>query len=216
MRKIPSEQILSYRDAVRKGPQGDMVLDVGYFLVWFSAAELGITALLALASSARDLNDFDILVSGMDCRVKIERLRKLRKRHGGLGPNLSKRLAYIDDKARPIRNRLAHSFLSNSEKGPPRYFASSMGSLPWKELDGTPPLRGSLPPVIITPDQLLGWGAWFALFTEDVTHAFNHAIQTGEYEIVNPQTQVPSADQESPDLPEHPATGDNSGQTPPK
>lgn len=51
------------------------------------------------------------------------------------------------------------------------------------------------PPIIITPEELLGWGAWMEGFTYDLSAAFNHAATTGEFEITNPQSQVPQANQ---------------------
>jgi hypothetical protein len=202
------EQALAFRATAAKSADGDMHYDVGYFIVWYSAVELGITGLLATASRAHDLQTFDDLCAGMDCRVKIERLRRILKRRNiPLGPNLDARLRYVDEKARRLRNRIAHAFLARSESGPNRYYASSLGSLPWVQLGQVAPFP-SKPPVVITPEELLGWGAWLAAFTGDISAAFNQAVHTGEYEIVNPGTMVPQEGRGTP-VPTTPRANDD-------
>lgn len=114
-------EVAQFRAATKANADANMAHDVGYFITWYSAVELGITALLAFAAKAPDLTTFDTLCSGMDLRVKIERLRKILKSRGGIGVNLDTRLRLIDDKARRTRNRLAHSFMSHSESGEVRY-----------------------------------------------------------------------------------------------
>lgn len=195
---ITPQQTAAYRKALRESSDANMHTDVGYFIVWYSAAELALTALLAVASGCKEIGTFDTLCSGMDSRVKIERLRKILKAGNGIGPNLDARLRHLDDKARPIRNRIAHSMLGRSENGPDRYFASSLGSMPWRELNDEPPSFATRPPIVITPEELLGWGAWFAQFAQDLSAAFNLATQTGEFEIKNPLTSVPQANQGTP------------------
>ncbi|QUT05263.1 hypothetical protein KFK14_20055 [Sphingobium phenoxybenzoativorans] len=192
MIELTPENIQHIRTNELPKRQSEMFHDVGYFITWYSVAELGITALLAVASGSRDLIKFDILCGGMDCRVKIERLRKCVNATSKIGKNLDARLKYMDEKARPIRNRLAHSSLTHAESGPQRYYASSIASLPWKELGMDNPAPSN-PPITIMPEQLLGWGTWFNHFYMDLSQAFNLAIATGEFEIKNPTTKVPSA-----------------------
>jgi hypothetical protein len=67
------------RDKIFGGPDRDMFLHVGYFLCWFAHVELNLTFLLARAINHRQLDDFELLVKGMDARVKCERLRKALK-----------------------------------------------------------------------------------------------------------------------------------------
>ncbi|WP_371432094.1 hypothetical protein [Novosphingobium sp.] len=186
------DQADAHRQAVNTLPDSVMYIDIGYFIAWYASVELGITALLALASQASSLSSFDTLCSGMDARVKIERLRKILKAGPGIGSALDERLHYFDKKARPIRNRLAHASLAISESGSTEYYASSLGSLPWKQLGLDPAHPDHKPPIVITPAQLLGWGAWFQHFGRDLSAAFNHALQTGVFEIVEPESPLPS------------------------
>lgn len=186
MLKIPADQIGSYRQAIRSGSDRDTIVDVGYFLIWYSAVDVGFTQLFALASGIHDYWKFDTLCSGMDLRVKMERFRKIRKRNGGIGPNLDKRLRYLDDKCRPIRNRLAHCAIIRAEDGTERYFATTLGALPYKAL-GEEKSDPRMPePIEYSAEQLLGWGAWLALFAKDLSAAMRHATATGEFEIPSP------------------------------
>lgn len=197
MIEIPPAQINAYRNKILQGTDAHLVTDVGYFIVWYSAAELALTTILAVASKSPDLEIFDSLCSGMDARVKIERLRRIRKPFGGIGPNLDLRLRHFDDKARKIRNIVAHSFIGRSESGEERYFASALSSLPWKELNEKSPHPNPKQPRIITPGELLGWGGWLALLCDDLSACFNAAALTGVFEIENPKTMVPQANQET-------------------
>jgi hypothetical protein len=191
MIEIPPAQIDAFRSAILQGPDSKLITDVGYFIIWFSAAELGITTLLAVASNSGELGVFDTLCSGMDARVKVERLRRIRKSRGGIGPNLDARLRYFDEKARKIRNLVAHSYMGVTENMPGRYFAASLGSLPWKELNTPAPMGIQAPPRILTPAELLGWGGWLARFCEDLSACFNQAATGGAFEIENAKSQVP-------------------------
>ena len=76
------------RSEIFGGPDRDLYLHIGYFMSWFSAVELKITFFLALVLDDRQLEDFELLVKGMDARVKCERLRKACKRRAiSIGPN---------------------------------------------------------------------------------------------------------------------------------
>lgn len=202
-------EVTQYRANLLAGEDRNLITDVGYFLIWYSGVELSLTNMLAYASNFSDLDAFDALVGGMDLQVKIERLRRIRKRRGGIGPMLDARLLYLNSKCRPIRNRLAHCAMSRSEKQKGNYLASTLGTMPWDDYGEKHP--GGLkhnPPVIYTPAQLLGWGAWLAAFAHDLSEALNHTRTTGEFELVNPRTPEPPVDQGTPSPPNSHAKAD--------
>src|SRR5690606_3052610 len=130
MFKLTEKQAVAFRAELLKGPDRNVITDVGYFLIWYSTVELTFTNLLAFVSGMRDLTTFDILSAGMDMRVKIERFRRIQKKRGGIGPNLDTRLTYLDQKCRPIRNRLAHCAVAQSEKQAGCYLASTLSTMP--------------------------------------------------------------------------------------
>ena len=126
MLTIPTDQIDAFRQRIAANGDQNLHVDIGYFLAWYSASEMGITSLLALASDVKNFEVFDALTSGMDVRTKIERLRKICKNNIVIGTNLSERLTYHDEKARPLRNKLSHSFIGINENKDNTYFASSL------------------------------------------------------------------------------------------
>jgi hypothetical protein len=171
------------------GKDLDLYTDLGFFNAWFAMAELSLTALLALASKAPDLAIFDVLCKGMDARVKVERFRKLVAPAGGGGPNLKSRLKTFEEKAIPLRNKLAHSAITiNEDDGPRTYYLSSLSNLPWAELGERPPFPVSGKPEAIMSNDLHSWGLWLAHVAKDFGAAFNHAASTGVFEIVSPVT----------------------------
>jgi hypothetical protein len=66
------------RELVFRGTDRDLFLHIGHFYAWYAQAELNITQLLAIALDQRNMDAFDLLISGMDGRVKVERLQSLR------------------------------------------------------------------------------------------------------------------------------------------
>jgi hypothetical protein len=215
MFNLTPNEVTQYRDNLLAGEDRNLIPDVGYFLIWYSGVELGLTNLLAYACNFTDLDAFDSLVAGMDLKVKIERLRRVRKRRGGIGPMLDARLRYLDAKCRPIRNRLVHSAMSRSLKQKDAYLSSTLGTMPWDDY-GEKQSSGLKhnPPVIYSPAQLLGWGAWLAAFAQDLSEALNAHLKTaGEFELVNPRTPEPPVDQGTPPPPNPRAKGDKPAQT---
>lgn len=190
---IPKEQIEAFRANTIANGDRNLHIDTGYFLAWYAASEMRITSLLGLASGVEDFEVFDALTYGMDVRVKIERFRKICKNKTTIGPNLSERLTYLDAKARPLRNKLSHSFIGINEKRENTYFVSTLGNLPWNELSERRPDWASkrTQPHAIHAEVLLGWGSWLSQFTKDLSAAFQHFLVSKEFEILNPKTVVP-------------------------
>jgi hypothetical protein len=214
MIEITPAQADSYRAQIRLSEDSELVTDVGYFMLWYSAVELSITLTLAYASGVHDLHTFDILTQGMDARVKIERLRAIAK--DKIGSKLAARLKYFEEKARPIRNRLAHAAMGRSEQGPKVYFASSLSSMPWKEWGEDEPPHRTKPPIAISPEQLLGWGGWMVAFASDLTQAHRAFRTTGVFEIDNPVTPEPPVGRQSPADKAAPAKARKQPRTSPK
>ena len=209
------EDTTQVRTKIRYSADNELTTDIGYFMMWYAASELAFTNLLAIASRASDLEIFETLCSGMDFRVKLERFRRLRRERGGIGPNLDSRLKYMNDKCRPIRNRLAHCTLSRSEKQEGVYLASTLATLPWDDLQMELPQGMTFkPPITYSAAQLLGWGVWLSKFVLDLAAACRNAGETGEFEITNPQTPEPPADQGIPSPLPPRAKGDKKLQTP--
>lgn len=52
MIEISKEQVNAYRESVLANGDKNLHVDVGYFLAWYSACEIGVTSLLALASKS--------------------------------------------------------------------------------------------------------------------------------------------------------------------
>jgi hypothetical protein len=193
---LTPEQVTEYRSTLIAGPDRDLCIDIGHFMIWYSAVELSFTNMLAFASGVADLDIFDSLCAGMDFKVKVERFHRIRRKRGGVGPNLAARVRYMNDKCRPIRNRLAHAAMTLSEKQKGNYLASTLGTMPWDDIgQEQPPGIKHNPPVIYTPAQLLGWGAWLRAFCQDLAVALRRALETGEFEITDPLTPEPPVDE---------------------
>src|SRR5262245_40995008 len=83
---------------------------IGYFVVWYSKAELGLTYLLALVCRISDFEAFELLVRGMDAGNKVRRLRDICKKRRLIIPEaFAGRLKYFQRTIVKTRNRVAHS-----------------------------------------------------------------------------------------------------------
>ena len=168
----------------------DLFLDVGFFISWYAHIELVITKLLAFSTQSHDLEAFDILCRGMDARTKIERLRRSAKRHGGIGPNMNKRLTALEKNALSLRNKLVHSALTFSEDdGPRRYFMSSLSNMPWAELGMGPP-KTTRKPEVVTSLELYRFGVWMSFLSQDLITVLPLALARKELEIANPKARL--------------------------
>lgn len=82
---------------------------VGKFFTNFAFCELILTHLLAHLIKARDMEAFELVVRGMDARVKSERMRRAFAKYGLMGEGFKVRLDFFDKHAIPLRNLLAHN-----------------------------------------------------------------------------------------------------------
>jgi hypothetical protein len=115
---------------VFEGPDRNTYLHIGYFVTWFSAVEVRLTQLLALAVRATNLEGFELLTRGMDARIKLERLRRACRNRGNIGRNLSERLRHFEKRMIPLRNKMAHSFVITDPTYARIHFAS-VAKLPY-------------------------------------------------------------------------------------
>lgn len=164
----------------------EIYLHTGYFIHWFSAAELNITMLLARAVQSNDLDSFELLVKGMDARVKCERLRKACGSATRIGPNLQIRLQYFENTMIPLRNKLTHSYVVGLLESDEFHFAT-LGKMPYAALG----LEAAGPkPPSIKRLELFEQGLWLHAFSRDLIAIFPMGEKPG-FEIDNPQSPAP-------------------------
>jgi hypothetical protein len=185
----------SYLERTRKnvfdGEDRDHYLHIGYFMSWYSSVELGITFLLAIATGIRNLEAFELLVRGMDARVKIDRLRKAIDQSATItiGPNLSSRIDLFYDKIIPVRNNVAHASLASDPQRQTLHFAS-LAKLPFHAhglfQHGEPP--PSVPLIDIFEHAL-----WLNFFSDDLNKAINQ-FPRQMLEIDNPRSPMRPVD----------------------
>jgi hypothetical protein len=155
---------------------------IGHFQFWFSAAEMGISHLLAKALGLDAAFDkFEIIVGRMDAPRKCERLRKAAM-FMEIGPNLLARLRHFEKKIIPIRNKLSHRVPVLRPDSETIYFATTanLQEIPqWKEGDQED---------AITCGSLFGYAEWLNWFADDLIGAQNHSALTGKLEIDVPRS----------------------------
>jgi len=174
------------RDGCVNPEYRDLYLDIGFFTVQFAACELNITALLQVATQSNDPKSFDLLVSGMDARVKVSRFRQAAKLYSSLGPLLSERLDVFERQAIKLRNKLAHGTLIPS-KDPQVYEIVSVLKQPESVSNRTDRHER---PERIRSDRIWQLGAWLNLFAFDLAHAMLVWGFNSEFELRTPRTPV--------------------------
>lgn len=157
------------------GEAGQLPSNIGHFMMWFGTAEMFLTRILAFALDINDMRKFELLVKGMDARVKCERFRKATKSHLPAGPILLKALSRFENKMIPLRNKISHSWPVLHEETV--YFCHvGRGALDPNNIvrDGTE----------ISFDTLFLEGLWLNLFTSRLSNAFTSALNGGPLEAV--------------------------------
>jgi hypothetical protein len=92
---------------------------VGYFFAWFNNVDWKILSIMAIVMGERDLSAFNLLVSRMDARTKVRRLKRLCEiKNRAIEQPLAERLKHFEDKYCPLRDRLAHNALGRDEQIP--------------------------------------------------------------------------------------------------
>jgi hypothetical protein len=156
------------RDKVFSGQDRDLFLHIGYCMSAFSMVELNITFLLARTIDYKHLDNFELLVKGMDARVKCERLRKaLKGRKKALGNNFKERLAHFENKVIGLRNKITHSMLSSPRHDGVLAFVT-LAKLPWA-LPGSKQI--GTPPEVMSTLELFENALWLNFFADDLNAA---------------------------------------------
>jgi hypothetical protein len=162
-----------------------LYLHLGYFIMQFSIVELLITELLNKATGDMDYEKFDLLVRGMDARVKCERLKQA-KQFFPLGPNLKARIDHFEMTMVPLRNRITHSWTQTHDDG--RIYFATVGRIVGSK---------SVPTHSTTYDEVLVHGLWLNLLCRDLLSALRLS-GTKMCEINDPQSGLPKDDPHDP------------------
>lgn len=182
-----SELLERLRREMFSDSDGEIYLHIGFFMTWFAGVEFHLTFLLALATTTvGQIENFDLLVQGMDARVKCERLRRALKRFKPMGPNMAARLSHFEQKSIKLRNRLTHSLVTGGKDNRQFHFMS-LGQ--WPEYTKPPkgiPAAYSLPAL-----EFFNEGLWLRAFTEDLSSMDPELPETKILEIENPRSRLP-------------------------
>lgn len=175
------------RDYMFNGKDRHVYLYVGHFMLWFSAVEVGITLLLALATKSIDVKGFRHLARGMDARVKCERLRAACRDYKPMGDNLSTRLEFFEKTMVKTRNNLTHSVVLLPEPREKLYFAS-FGA--FGTHDAPPDYDGDQAPHVPAL-EVFKQGLWLNLFDTDLRAVAHGEAQASILEIDHPRSPTP-------------------------
>jgi hypothetical protein len=183
-----------------------LYLHVGFFISWFSAVELRISMLLALATQTPRMEGFELLTRGMDARVKVDRLRRACEGSITIGPHLAARLTLFENQSIPLRNKMSHSFLS-IDPGYESVHLASISRLPYaaygRQQEGKPP--ENLPLI-----QIFEHGLWLAFLNHDLGNVQSTFIKSGLHakilEIDHPRSPLLPGASSSPPQPKQRAS----------
>ena len=147
------------------------------------------TFLLAKTLDYQPLDDFELLVRGMDARVKCERLRKACKGRKPFGPNFSARLKHFEDNAIGLRNKVAHRWPTLPEGSSVVYF-STLSAMPFA--------ASGLQQIGLAPDgmSLLKFfenGLWLNFYCNDLNPLCGDKFARETLEIDHPRSPMPPA-----------------------
>jgi hypothetical protein len=165
---------------------------MGNYLTQYAMLEMQLTMILAAQSNmVRDLESFHILTRGMDCRVKLERMRTIAKGREGIGPKLKMRLDHFEQKAIQLRNDLAHAAFWRNETVVGRYHLLTIDTARAADFDDQ-----KIPEVarVVEASDLLQAAYWLNVLREDLSPVFFQAIRREQLEVVNPKSRVPKED----------------------
>jgi hypothetical protein len=176
------------------GEDANLYQHIGYFCTWFGQVELQITFLMALLNNSPDFVGFDLLIKGMDARVKIERLTKLLKLRAAYEKksNLGQRLIHFETLIVPLRNRIMHSGFYSTHDPESVLHLTSLTKFP-----AGGPIPNPIPDTedadSITYLRLFKAGLWLNYFNDDLTSIYKGIPQSERvFEIKTPRTWVPT------------------------
>jgi hypothetical protein len=198
MSPADEKRLDSYREAAFTGPDHNLYLHVGHFIAWYNMVEWRITILMAAVTGEDDFAAFSLLVRGMDAATKIQRFRKLcavKKRT--IGPKLSERLKFYEDKICKLRDRLAHSPLIAGDDDPKYFHHVAID----RSLDRALGIakKSQLPPADrLEKISLFEKGYWMNHFTDDLNQVLAEYTPSKTLEITNPSSPLLKAEVSSP------------------
>lgn len=175
------------RDDCMESSYHNLYLDTGFFYTQFAGAELCLTGLLQVATHSTDPKAFNLLVSGMDARVKVNRFRNAAKLCGSIGPNLDARLTVFEKQSISLRNKLAHSVVLPHDTDDSIYEIVSILKQPLSVNHRLPTLE---PPEKLRADRVWKHGVWLNRFVFDMATAIPEWMQSSVFEIKSPLTPV--------------------------
>jgi hypothetical protein len=168
--RLPDDMLQPLRSHFLSGREGELALHIGHFVTWFGVAEMWLTSALATILGQHDLEAMDLLIRGMDARVKCERLRQAARAGSGLGPYLKGEISVFEREIIPARNRIAHAWPYLNEKTRILYFVT-LGKMP--DIHGTEPPLNLERNEGIHIDDLFTQGMWLNSFAGDLESAIS-------------------------------------------
>lgn len=178
-KKYPPEELALARKAFLAGEDGALVAHLGFYVMWFAVVEVQVTAALAAVLGLRPLARAEVVMRGMDARVKCDRLRQAAKKYHPIGPNLAVRLKYFEKKSIPLRNSVVHTWPVIEDDGMVHF--DTMG-----RLHGLP--QTEFPPASIHLDELMCEGLWLNHFSQDLQLATFSLVRDKKFEIDDPKS----------------------------
>jgi hypothetical protein len=170
----------------KKPEDRELIEHVGAFTVHFSIVELLLTEILNVATGNVPYGKFDLLVRGMDPRVKCQRLREACKAYLPMGPNLTDRVNHFETKLVPLRNRLVHSWPQLQDR---RIYFGTVGNT----VSDT-----SVPQHSIGTDEIRIHSLWLNLFVADLLGVLQRLNAKQTCEIIAPKSGLPKDDPQNP------------------
>jgi hypothetical protein len=166
----------------------------GHFLTWYAMVDLGLLMILSALSDANDLRAFEALCAGLDAKAKVERIRKMAKLKGGIGPNFSAQLEHFYSKITRARNRLVHNAgrLNSKNRSRIQYISLELLEQAQAEVSNLDQLAHHS-----TVHELFAHAAWLRLFTGDVSKARVFLDINGVLEVDQPLAEMPKADRQN-------------------
>ena len=165
------------RQRIFAGEDRDLYLHLGYYLLWFAAVESKITFIIAILTKSKNLENFEILASGLGPRKKVERLNLLAAKTKPIGRNLKNLLDQFADTHIPLRNKLSHRKLEY-KKLPDTYAITTLAKTTSKGA------------TIIKALDFFERGYWLHNFNDDLQTIVTALLDGGNLEIDDPKTPL--------------------------
>jgi hypothetical protein len=150
---------------------------IGEFVCCFSSTENALALVLSNLLAAKSIDRFEIVVRGMDARVKCERLRAMVALDGSIGPNLEARLRVFERSIIKQRNKLAHNWLIIDPKAP-------------DDIQMVQTYIGEHKPPSVSTKRHANLSYWLINFNVDLFKALRALLSTGIFETDHPLSSL--------------------------